>query len=188
MKIIWKILHIAFIIFLIWQSIQLFNKIIYNDESDSFPNIIVNAILLNLFITGIFTIVYSFPIYKILPESYYKIKNATFLNYLNTLIKIELFRSLLRSIIWTKKNNKNYFFNGTRRGFKEFEENTKKSEFGHFIPFILILSITIYIGIFNNWKKALLILIIDFVFNFYPFILQRFTRMRLTRLKKNTST
>jgi len=163
-------------------------KIIYNDESDSFPYIIVNAIFLNLFITGIFTIVYSFPIYRILPESYYKIKNDRHLNYLNRLLKIELFRSFLRLIIWTKKNNRNYFFNGTRKGFKEFEENTKKSEFGHFIPFILIISITIYIGIFNDWKKALLILIIDFAFNFYPFILQRFIRMRLTRVKNNTST
>lgn len=188
MKIVGKILHIAFIIFLIWQSIQLASKIIVIDYSGSFQSLIIDAILLNIFITGIFTIVYSFSIYKILPKSYYEIKNVRQLNYLNKLFKIELFRSFLRLTIWTKKNNKNYFFNGTRKGFPEFEENTKKSEFGHFLPFIIILLIVIYMAIYNAWEKALLILVFDFIFNFYPFILQRFIRMRLARVKNNTST
>ena len=141
--------------------------------------------MINLFITGIFTIVYSFPIYKMLPESYFKIKNPKQLMFLNKLIKIEIFRILLVSTIWSKQNNKKHFFNGTRKGFIEFEENTRKSEFGHFVPFILIIFMTIYVGIFNDLNKAIWIFLINIPFNFYPFILQRFHRMRLNRLKFN---
>ena len=175
-------MHSIFAVFLIWQSIQLFDRIIFSSKSGSFPDLIVNAVLINLFITGIFTIVYSFPIYKILPEPYYKIRHPKQLVFLNKLFKIEIFRTLLRSTIWSKQSNKKHFFNGTRNGFIIFEENTRKSEFGHFVPFIIIIFMTIYVGIFNDLNKAIWILLINILFNFYPFILQRFHRMRLDRI------
>lgn len=182
-KVFGKTMHSIFAVFLIWQSIQLFDRIVSNSKSGSFPDLIVNAILINLFITGIFTIVYSFPIYKILPESYFKITNPKQLIFLNKLFKIEIFRTLLRSTIWNKQNNKKHFFNGTRNGFIEFEENTRKSEFGHFVPFIIITFLTIYVGIFNDLYKAIWIFLLNIILNFHPFILQRLHRMRLNRIK-----
>ena len=175
-----KLLHAGFSLFLIWQTFLLLENLSFN-RSLSFSQSLLNAILLNLFVTGIFTIVYSFPVYKLLPDNYYRINNPERLKSFCNLIKIEYFKKILLVTFWGKKQNKKYFFNGTRNGFAEFKLNTLKSEFGHFVGFVVVMILTIYIGIKINIFIALLAFVINIIFNFYPFILQRYHRLRLAR-------
>ena len=183
MKIIKKILHIIFSSFLIWQTVMLVERLLRNQSTD-FSDMLLDAVFVNLFVTGIFTIVYSFPAYRLLPKRYYSIKNPGLLKLCGQIIQIESFKKLLIWTIWNKKQNKNHFFNGSRNGFDDMEISTMKSEFGHFIGFCIVMIITMLIGIRTNWTIAIMILVVNIFFNFYPFMLQRFHRLRLNELKK----
>lgn len=99
------------------------------------------------------------------------------------IIQIDLFKKLLIRTIWNRKQNEKYFFSGFRNGFSDLEITTMKSEFGHFIGFCIVMILTIIIGIKAGFLQAILILIINIFFNFYPFMLQRFHRLRLNELK-----
>jgi hypothetical protein len=152
------------------------------NQSDDFSERFLNAVFLNLFVTGIFTIVYSFPVYRLLPTRYYSIQNPKILKTIGQFIHIDLFKKLLIRTIWNKKQNKKYFFSGYRNGFRDIEINSMKSEFGHFISFNIVMIITIMIGFKTYYSMAMLILIVNIIFNFYPFMLQRFHRLRLNEL------
>jgi hypothetical protein len=180
-KIIGKILHIGFSFFLIWQTIMLLNKLSIN-QSAEFPYRLLDALFLNLFVTGVFTIVYSFPIYKLLPDGFYNINNPKLFKSFCNIIHIELYRKLLLLTLWRKKQNKEYYFNGARSGFKGFEINLMKAEFGHFFGFTITVLLTFYIGIQGNLLTATIAFLINIIFNFYPFILQRNHQLRLNRL------
>ena len=78
---------------------------------------------------------------------------------------------------------KNYF-DGTINGLTDFEIKTKKSEFGHLIPFILLTIICIYFVMKKLFWGAFFAMFINIIFNFYPVILQRHHRSRTARLKK----
>ena len=93
-----KLLHAGFSLFLIWQTFLLLENLSFN-RSLSFSQSLLNAILLNLFVTGIFTIVYSFPVYKLLPDNYYRINNPERLKSFCNLIKIEHFKKILKNQI-----------------------------------------------------------------------------------------
>jgi hypothetical protein len=180
-----KILHLIFSSFLVWQTFMLVERLLGNQPASFFDKFL-DAIFLNLFVTGIFTIVYSFPAYKLLPERYYSIQNPVFLRQVGQVIQIELFKKLLTNTIWNKKQNKKYFFSGLRNGFGDLEISTKKSEFGHFFGFCIIMILTILIAFKSNYSLVIMISIVNMFFNFYPFMLQRFHRLRLSELKRQS--
>ena len=158
-------------------------EILLRNQPAGFSDKFLDAVFLNLFVTGVFTIVYSFPAYRLLPEKYYSIKNPGLLKITGRIIQIDLFKKLLTRTIWNKKQNKKYFFSGYRNGFSDLEIATRKSEFGHFAGFCLVMILAIVIGIKANYFTASMILVINIFFNFYPFMLQRFHRLRLTELR-----
>jgi hypothetical protein len=125
-------------------------------------DIILNAIFINLFVTGIFTIVYTFPIYKLLPYKYYKISKPKQLKAFCKIIQMDLFKKILVNTLWRKRSNKKYYFNGTINGLRDFEINSMKAEFGHFIGFMIVMVITIYIGIKGSLLSAFMIFIINY--------------------------
>lgn len=178
-----KLFHIIFSIFLMWQSIQLINRLSGNEFS-RVTDIVLNSIFINLFVTGIFTIVYSFPVYKLIPSMYYKINRPKHLKSFCKIIKMGLFKKMLLYTLWNKKQNKKYYFDGSRNGLREFEIVTMKSEFGHFLAFIILIVIAVYIGIKGSLFIAVVVFIINILFNFYPFILQRYHRMRIEILRQ----
>jgi Glycosyl-4,4'-diaponeurosporenoate acyltransferase len=182
MKILKKLLHAIFSIFLIWQTVQLVERILTNQPS-GFLDKLLDSVFVNLFVTGIFTIVYAFPVYRLLPARYYSIQNPRLLKIIGQIMQINLFKKLLNRTIWNKKQNKKYFFSGNRKGFNDLEITTMKSEFGHFIGFCVVMILTIVIGLKANYSMAIMILIGNVLFNFYPFMLQRFHRLRLSELK-----
>ena len=182
MIILKKILHILFSSFLVWQTFMLVERLLRNQPTD-FSDKLLDAVFVNLFVTGIFTIVYSFPAYRLLPEKYYSIQNPGLLKIIGQIIQINLFKKLLIQTIWNKKQNKKYFFSGYRNGFDNLEITTMKSEFGHFVGFCVVMILTVVMGLKTNYLMAIMIFIGNILFNFYPFMLQRFHRLRLNELK-----
>ena len=183
MKIIKKIFHIIFSSFLIWQTFILAERLWHNPPTD-FLDRFIDAIFVNIFVTGIFTIVYSFPAYKLLPSIYYKIKNPKLLKLCGQIIKIDMFKKILTSTIWKKNQNKKHFYNGLRNGLNEFEIRTMQSEFGHFVGFCIVTILAISIGITADLTIGIMILFINIIFNLYPFMLQRFHRLRINELQE----
>src|SRR6056297_1721028 len=118
MRIFSKIIHIIFSSFLVWQTFMLVERLLRN-QAAGFSDKFLDAVFLNLFVTGVFTIVYSFPVYRLLPEKYYSIKNPGLLKTTGRIIQIDLFKKLLTRTIWNKKQNKKYFFSGYRNGFSD---------------------------------------------------------------------
>lgn len=162
---------------------MLIDRLLRNQPAD-FSDMFLDAVFVNLFVTGIFTIVYSFPAYRLLPAKYYSIKNPRLLKLCGQIIQIDLFKKLLTKTIWNKKQNKKHFFNWYRNGFNELEITSMKSEFGHFVGFFIVMILTVIIGIKASLTVAIMILFVNIFFNFYPFMLQRFHRLRIDELKK----
>jgi len=154
-----------------------------NNPPAGFSDKLFDSVLVNLFVTGIFTIVYSFPVYRLLPARYYLIHNPKLLILCGQVIQIGLFKKLLTMTIWNKKQNKKYFFNGFRNGFNYLETTTMKSEFGHFMGFCSVTILAIVVGLKSSVLLAFMVLFVNIFFNFYPFMLQRFHRLRLAELR-----
>ena len=94
MNILKKILHIGFSSFLVWQTFMLVERLLTNQQTD-LSDKFLDAVFVNLFVTGVFTIVYSFPVYRLLPAGYYSIHNPRLLKMVGQIIQIELFKKLL---------------------------------------------------------------------------------------------
>jgi len=174
-----KLLLVVFSIFLIWQSIQLVSNIIQRAYSTTLSEILLQSVLLNLFITGIFLIGYALPLHRLIPTSYYNSVRSQSFATTCAILRIELFRKIIRFTFWRPRNNKKHFFNGLRSGLVEFDRNTRISESGHTFAFIIILVVSFYIGVVANIHLAILTTLINIIFNFYPAMLQRYNRTRL---------
>lgn len=172
-------------IFLTYRSIELL-KFFNNTNPGQFNWIgtIAFSFALNLFITGIFaTLGFAFLTSKILPSSYYKIKNSKNLAFTYNCLGIEYFKLLLVKFFWGKENNRKKYFNGTKSGIIDFETQTKQSEFGHLTAFVTILFVSIYILHKEHIAIFIITTLINLIGNFYPIILQRNHRIQIERLK-----
>lgn len=186
MDLLKKLLSLLFAAFLAYRSVALLKTL--NVMVDNPPGII-GAILIgavmNIYVTGVFAIPgFFFPSNKLLGSSYYAIKNPASLKNLYNKLGVEKFRELLIRFIWGKENNRKKYFDGTRTGFENFIYQSKQSEFGHLLPFIILVLISIWL----LWKAyfliALVTSIINVIFNFYPIVLQRFHRIRIEKVMK----
>lgn len=143
---------------------------------------IIAAITINLLSTGFVAFLgFAFPTNELLPKKYYKLNNIKKLKSTYLFLGVNFFRYFLLLTFYKKKNNKRYF-NGTKNGIKEFDYNTRQSEFGHLIAFILIEIIAV-IFLSNNLSAIFLWLQpINIFLNFYPIILQRFHRIKTEKI------
>ncbi len=170
-------------LFLIAQSYKLC-KITFNIEQISLPLQVLGGFIFNLFVTGIFAFaVFSWPAERLLPESYYKIRQPKKLNTFGESIGIEWFRKFLLATVWKDKEKQKGFFDGTIAGLDNLDVNTKKSEFGHLIPFFLLTGISILLCFSGKWVMGIVTMIVNEIFNFYPVILQRMHRARTSRMR-----
>jgi len=170
-------------IFLLFQSYKLC-KITFSFVQISLLLEIVGAFIFNLFVTGIFAFaVFSWPAENLLPEGYYRIRQPKKLNRVGESIGIEWFRKFLLATVWKNKEKQKGFFDGTVAGLDTLDVNTKKSEFGHIIPFILLTIISIVLCFYGRWLMGIVTMIVNEIFNFYPVILQRMHRARTSRMR-----
>jgi hypothetical protein len=179
-----KILLSIASLFLIWQSYELL-IIIETLTLNSWLLVIFIAWILNMFITGIFAFSgFAFPTQKLLPKSYYHIYRPRRLKKTYSILRVNLFKQILLATLWKSQNQREKYFNGKENGISNLVEQSMKSEFGHLIPFVLICIMSVHLIINGAVDLGLSSLIINFVGNFYPIILQRHHRMRIQILRK----
>lgn len=133
---------------------------------------------------------FAFPTHQLLPKSYYRLKNIERLKFLYSILGVRIFQKFLLLTFYRKKENKKYF-NGTKSGIKDFDYNTRQSEFGHLIAFILIELLAITFLVKNLTILFLWIQPLNLLMNFYPIVLQRFHRIQTEKIlnkinQKNT--
>jgi hypothetical protein len=138
-----------------------------------------------MFITGIFAFAgFGFPTQKLLPVSYYKVHKPNTLKKVYNVFGVNTFRILLLSTLWKNKKQRKGYFNGKRNGISGLEEQSMKSEFGHLIPFFLINLVGVYLFVIGISKLGIFCLLINFIGNFYPLILQRHHGMRIQIIRR----
>lgn len=166
-------------LFLFWQSYKLLMNI-HNLEINSWSLLLFTAWIINLFITGVFAFSgFAFPTQKLLPNSYYNIYNPTRLKKIYKGIRVDLFRLFLLATFWKSKKQRSKFFNGKKDGISNLYEQSRKSEFGHLVPLILICFVSIYLIIIGRPILSVFTFLINIIGNLYPIILQRHHRMRI---------
>ena len=92
---------------------------------------------------------------------------------------------MLLATFWKGQKQRRKYFNGKKNGISNLEEQSMKSEFGHLIPFIIICFLCLYLIVIGQSKLAVFTLLINFVGNLYPIILQRHHRMRIEIIRKS---
>lgn len=179
-----KILLLLLSIFLIFQSYQLLGNI-HRVQSELWIYAIINGWIINMYITGIFAFAgFALPTQKLLPESYYTVRNPKRLKKIYKTLGVDTFRKLLLATLWRNQKQREKYFNGKSDGISALEEHSKKSEFGHLIPFILLNIIGFYILKIGMIKLSICCLLLNFIGNLYPIILQRHHRMRIQVIKR----
>jgi hypothetical protein len=181
-----KVLFPLFSIFLAFRSYELVRIIWLFEPSEILvPVKILLAVLLNLFITGVFAFVgFAYNTSQLLPDNYYLIKNPKVLLKISNALKLNYFKKFLLTIYWGHKKNRKKYFNGVIAGLKDFDLNTRQSEFGHLIPFILIQVVAVVVITKGHYQIAGLTTVINIFFNLYPIVLQRNHRMRIYQLRQ----
>lgn len=171
-------------LFLIQQSYKVLSRI-HEFETDSWLLIIFTAWVINMFITGIFAFAgFALPTQKLLPKSYYKIYQPQTLTKIHTTLGVETFRKFLLATVWRNKKQRKKFFNGKKNGIVVLEEQSMKSEFGHLIPFIILIFASVYLIMIDLVALGVSCMIINFIGNFYPILLQRHHRMRIQMIRE----
>lgn len=161
-------------------------NIISSDPKD-YGNIEVWIIsfLLTLFITGAFAFIgFAYPTSRILWESYYEIKNPKRLTAISKILGIKYFQFFILFAFWGWKKNKKKYFNGTKKGLKNFIFQTKQSEFGHLGALMVILILSLILLIHGYTFLVIIITPINIFGNLYPVILQRSHRLRIKEITK----
>ena len=179
-----RIFFIGMSIFLTYQSYKSFLAIHLFENTNWAAQLLLAAIV-NLMVTGAFAFaVFGTSIEKILPNRYYQVKNAKRFNAWFKKLGSEGYRKFLLATVWRKKEMQKNLFDGTVNSFSTFEAKTKKSEFGHLLPFMIISFVCVYFVMEKLYWGAFFTMFINIIFNFYPVLLQRHHRIRLARLKK----
>jgi len=182
-----KILLTIASIFLISQSYKLVTTVEYF-EIDSWLINFLLAWVINMFVTGIFACaVFAWPVENLFPEFYYKVHKPKRLKKIYKVLKVELFRKFLLATVWRSRVQQKKFFNGKSDGIDNLETQSRKSDFGHILPFILLLFISIYIILKGKVILGVMVSFFNLIGNLYPVILQRHHRMRIQVLRKRFS-
>jgi len=143
------------------------------------------SFLLTLFITGFFAFIgFAYPSSRIFSDSYYEIKNHKALNSISKVLGIKYFRLLLLFAFWGSKTNRKKYFNGTKKGLKNFVFQTKQSEFGHLGAFVVLIILSFILLIHGYIFLVVITTLINIFGNVYPVILQRSHRMRIEKITK----
>lgn len=173
-------------LFLAYRSYEILHTLYYV-EPDQFGwgMRIFFALLLNLFITGIFAFMgFAYPTHRLLPMPYYRIKNKDAILKWSKFLHLERFRNLLLLFFWGKKKNRRQFFNGKQSGLDHLDYQTKQSEFGHLAAGVCIQVAALSLLVKEHYGIALLSTVLNFISNYYPILLQRNHRIQLERMRK----
>ena len=179
-----KILLTLMSVFLILQTFNLMGKVQYI-ESTSWGLMIFIGWVINMFVTGVFAFAgFAWPTERLMPGSYYEIKAPKQLKKVCKRFGVEGFRKFLLATVWRSKKQQKQYFDGTASGIENFERLSKKSEFGHLFPLIILTPIAIYFFVIGKVVLGIATMVFNILGNLYPVLLQRHHRMRLAVLKR----
>lgn len=184
MNLLKKIIFPLLSIFLAFRMIELMRILISTEPKEyGFGLTFFFAFLLTLYITGIFAFLgFAYPTNKVLPKSYYKLKNPKILVKISRILGVKYFQMLLMLAFWGTKKNRKKYFNGTKSGLKNFIFQTKQSEFGHFAALIGISILSIILIPRGYYSLVIIMTIINIIGNLYPILLQRLHRVRISKI------
>ncbi|WP_340112064.1 hypothetical protein [Maribellus mangrovi] len=185
MKTLKKILFPFFSLFLLYRSAELVRMLIASGSSGySTGEQFLLAFLLSMFITGVFAITgFAWPTGRILPNSFFELKNPDTLKKVYQILGVDLFRKALLIFFWGHKKNRKKYFDGTRTGLQNFIYQSKQSEFGHFASFVSIVLVSFFLLAKGLWLVVGFLTLVNIIGNFYPIILQRYHRLRIARVQ-----
>ena len=175
-------------IFLIYQSYKLIISLTQVQIQSHFQEFVI-AWVVNMFITGIFALTgFAHPTQKLLPESYYSIRNPEKLLIFYRKMRIDLFKTFLLATLWRQRKQRKRYFKGTRGDFNTLIRQSKKSEFGHLIPFVILTLVSISFLAGNSKGLGVFTMLWNILGNLYPIILQRHHRMRIQKIRSRLET
>ncbi len=170
-------------IFLIFQSYKLIVSASQAPIESSVQQFVI-AWVINMFVTGIFALTgFAHPTQKLLPESYYSIRNPERLLVFYRKMRIDLFKTFLLATLWRQRKQRKQYFKGTRSDFNTLIRQSKKSEFGHLFPFLILTLVSIYFLTGNAKGLGVFTMLWNILGNLYPIILQRHHRMRIQKIR-----
>ncbi len=179
-----KILFPLISLFLAYRSVELV-RMFSTPAAEGFSILVIFllAVALNLFITGVFAFVgFAYPSSRLLPDAYYRIGNPKALQELYRLLGLKYFRTLLLMAYWGKEKNRKRYFNGTRTGMRDFDHQTRQSEFGHLGAFVAIAIVALVLLSKGHVAASAFTTVVNVLANFYPIVLQRMHRMQIERM------
>lgn len=172
-------------VFLFFHNAEMIQRIPVHPWLDSVGPALFFSWYVSLCVTGIFAFSgFVFPTEKLLLTIYYKIKRPARLKKVYRILRADLFQKLLVFFFYGKPGNREAFFSGQKSGLQEFWDNTKKSEFGHLIPFVLINVLAVYSFSLQKQYFGSGLILFNVLGNLYPVVIQRFHRFRLGKLMK----
>ena len=184
MRTLQKVLLTAVSGFFIWRSAVLLSWLVQHSQPTSISTVLIQAIRLDFYLLSIFAICFAWPIHRLFPDSYYEaVRSESFASFC-TFLRIKQFRKLLRLMFWRPWLSKRLFFDGTRSGLAQFDQNTRRAEFIHTVAFVVILLASLHIGMSGRPLLAVAVFLVNVVWNLYPTILQRYHRSRLRAVRK----
>lgn len=170
-----------FLFYRSWDLILGWGKI----NIDSFGITMIWAFLANLFILGAFAFAgFAWPTYRLLTVKYYRIKSPKTLQNLSEKVGVPLFQKFLLATFWRDKKQRKNYFDGTKTGIKNWLIESKKSEFGHLIPFLILTGLSIWSVFSGNIQLAFLTQFMNVFANLYPVLLQRTHRARIQKFSE----
>jgi hypothetical protein len=86
------------------------------------------------------------------------------------------------STVWKSKQKQKTFFNGTKSGLEQFIFSSNQAEFGHLGAFIFVQFYAQIMLLKTEWVLFIVCSIINFFFNLYPIVLQRYHRIRIQKI------
>jgi len=172
--------------FLAFRSYELVNSLLLSGTKNlSLALSLLVSFLLVLFVTGIFAFPgFVFPTSRILPAAYYRIRYPEVLRRIARWLGVDYFRRLLLVAFWGKKRQRKKYFDGTKGGMANLDYQTRQSEFGHLVPFFLLLFISFRLLMEGYLLVFIGIVVLNILANGYPILLQRVHRMRTQALYK----
>lgn len=176
-------LAVATSLFLAWQSAVVFD-VLLRVRPDSWWLLALVAWLFNMGVTGAFAIVgFVLPTYRVLPESYYRVRRPCRLKAVCRALRVDLFGRALLATLWRDRAQRQRFFDGRASGLEHLDKQSRSAEFGHAVPFVLVTAASVAWALSGAVALAGLALGFNVFGNLYPVLLQRHHRMRVQRLR-----
>lgn len=94
---------------------------------------------------------------------------------------VNIFRKVLVAVGWEKLTRKANPIEKSTKSLENLYHQTKKSELGHIIIFLIVLGFNIYVAFEYGFLKSLWLLVLNVLLNLYPIFLQRYNRPRIQR-------